>query len=634
MLGLAALLAYGASLHNGLVYWDDTYLLARNPIVRSFTPLTIWHAFSAYDPELYIPLTFISYQLTYLLAGASTIAVHGVNLLLHAANAYLVFLLLRRWCGRPTVAAVCAMLFLLHPLHTEAVAWASGRKDVLSTFFFLVSMRSTFRSWDRNVFPGRGVAFFLLALLSKVTVFTLPVLLLLERWRTRSLNRKTVTELLPFFALSVFFGIVAIAGKTHIASTLTTSQTILLVFRSTALSIQHAVVPFGLSPIYEVRDAITLASPATMLSIGIMVVFIAAGLATMRKTRDIAFGILFFLIAYAPSFTTFSKAGSIMLTSDRYAYVPSIGLLFLLALGLRFLLGQRSSRQYTLAVCGCALIAAGVAAAQQAMVWRDTESLFKRVLLLQPESTFAPTNLGVFYGKQQRFSEAEELLRRSIAMRESPIALIALGNLLEAQGKLQEALTLYERASAADVRDSAGAFALGDALARNGRKQEAMEAFRLAIERNDQYTPALQNLAALLLEQGALEEAERLFVRVLEINPYYSDAHFNYAILLQATGRTEESADAFIASLRAQPSLTIALESAVPALRRRGKDDEAVALLLAAVEDDPENADNGALALATAKEILAREPERSDVKALVERMFALGILQKKTEPKP
>jgi len=133
---------YGSSLSNSFVRWDDGMLIYENPAIREITPSTLKTVFTSYDPELYIPLTFMSYQVDYALGGTNPTIYHAQNLFWHTLNALLVagFILLlsrRKW-----IALLCGVLFAIHPLHTEAVAWASARKDVLSTFFFLVSLIS------------------------------------------------------------------------------------------------------------------------------------------------------------------------------------------------------------------------------------------------------------------------------------------------------------------------------------------------------------------------------------------------------------------------------------------------------------------------------------------------------------
>ena len=135
------LLIYSRSLWNDFVLWDDDYLIVHNPLIRSLSPHAIWTAFTSYDPELYIPLTFLSYQLNYLIGGLHPFIFHLTNLLLHGINAMLISRIAFKLSQKNVwITAAAGLLFAVHPLHTEAIVWASARKDVLASTFFLVSL--------------------------------------------------------------------------------------------------------------------------------------------------------------------------------------------------------------------------------------------------------------------------------------------------------------------------------------------------------------------------------------------------------------------------------------------------------------------------------------------------------------
>lgn len=628
LFGLVAVLVYGQVLGHGFVDWDDTYLLTRNPIVRAINLRTLWFAFSTYDPELYIPLTFVSYQLTYLFFGASSMAVHAVNILLHAANAFLVVLVLRRWLRNEIIAVLCGLLFLVHPLHSEAVAWASARKDLLSGLFFLLALHSTLHAWDRERFPRLGLLWFLCALLSKVTAFTLPIVLLLERWRTKSLNAKTVLELVPFFALSIAFGCIAILGKEHVASNVTAMQSLTLALRSVGVTIVHAVVPLGLLPIYEVHDGAMFFSWQTAAGI-IAVIAIGASVWASRHHRTLAMASIAFLALYAPSFLTFSKGSSILLTSDRYAYLPSIALLLALGIVLDYL-WNRKTDQKILGGAAAVLMIFGFLSARQAGIWKNSEALFGAVLAADERSVFAATNLGVYLTNAGRLDEAEGVLRAAAEREHVAAPWTALGTVLRKQGKTDDAIGALRNAVQAEPQDPGAHFALADALLAVNQRSAALQELRSVLAINPRHAPAMQNLAALLYEDAQFMESEELFKQVLKINPYYSDAHYNYALLLRDTGRPEESAREFIAALDAQPSLSEALQPSVEALLNKGDVATALTLLGRAIEDDADNPTNGSLALATIKRVLSQDPRNAQAKTLLERMFALGIVERRT----
>ena len=175
------LFAFGPSLFGEFVFWDDDLLVFENPVVQVMTPWTLGKIFTMYDPELYIPLTFFTYQINYLIGGMSPFVYHLTNIVLNAGNALLVtgiaYLLLKR---NRTAALLTGLLFAVHPLHTEAVAWISARKDILSAFFFLIATLLFLLHEEhptRKRYTGMLIAF-LCALLSKVIAVTFPVVML------------------------------------------------------------------------------------------------------------------------------------------------------------------------------------------------------------------------------------------------------------------------------------------------------------------------------------------------------------------------------------------------------------------------------------------------------------------------
>ena len=207
-----ALLVYGASLTNEFVVWDDGLLIYENPIVQEISPWSITQAFTTYDPELYIPLTFLSYQIDYAIAGIEPFFYHFHNLVLHTLNAILILVCVYMLSRSKWIALFCGLVFLVHPVHTEAVVWASARKDTLSTFFFFGSLLSYlfYREKMCHGEPGRtmtegssldrarddtvslshplylmSLGCFLLGLLAKVSVFSLPIILLLVDFRDK-----------------------------------------------------------------------------------------------------------------------------------------------------------------------------------------------------------------------------------------------------------------------------------------------------------------------------------------------------------------------------------------------------------------------------------------------------------------
>jgi hypothetical protein len=207
--------AYGRTVVFDFVNWDDGTLVYANPIVMELTGWSaLKAAFTSYDPELYIPLTFLTYQIEHALVVLHPALYHLTNVCLHIGNTLLVYwLLLLLSRGRRDIAFLTALLFALHPINAEAVSWVSARKDLLSGFFALASSIAYLRS--RTRFPWPSVLLFLCALLSKVSVVLLPPVFLLFDWLLNDhVTRRDIVRKWPFALLSSLFIAVALLGKT------------------------------------------------------------------------------------------------------------------------------------------------------------------------------------------------------------------------------------------------------------------------------------------------------------------------------------------------------------------------------------------------------------------------------------
>lgn len=526
ILFLALMLVYGASLRNGFVNWDDGLLIYENPIIREFSFRTIREAFTSYDPELYIPLTFLSYQLNHLVAGLSPWIYHLTNLLLHAGSALLVAWIALLFSKDRFVALVTALLFALHPLHTEAVAWASARKDVLAAFFALLSIVLYLLYRERenkfSFFSG-SLAAFLLALLSKVSVLLLPfALILIDLGMRRRITPRMFIEKIPYAVLAGVFGIVAMFGKRGTSTLLL--EKILIGAKAAIFYLQKLFIPNGLSVLYPYTKPVSFASPDLTLSLVAVIVITVLVVLLWRRTREplVAWG--FYLLFTAPTFTNFAKGKDVLhdvyFASDRYAYIGSVLILFLVALAIRKARG-RFGPAVNIAVA-VLLTVLSVLAMRQANVWRDTESLFQNVLRSYPNSHVAHNNIaGILYRRGERQAAIDEY-NISLSIRPNAAAYYNLGNIAVLDGDVSLAIGY----------------------------------FREALKSNKYDLDAKVNLGSLLLRQGELEEAENYLEDASRINPKLPVAHFNLGILYEQMGRKKEAIDAFERVLELDPGDT------------------------------------------------------------------------------
>ncbi len=552
------------------VAWDDTYLIYFNPIIKGISWKTLHAAFTSYDPELYIPLTFLSYQLDYLVAGLNAFQYHFHNLILHTINALLVswflYLLMRREGSHSTgsggtrtlaagsgwVAILGGLLFAVHPLHTEAVAWASARKDVLSTLFLLLSLISYlhFRSTGTRKHYHLSLGLFFLGLLSKVTVLMLPlVLFLIDVREKRRWSVQMILEKIPFLELSILFGFVALFGKRDIVQASTFLDKILMACKSTIFYLEKLFVPTHLSVLYPYNGSISITSADFFVPVILLSIILILLIASLRWTREIFFGLFFFLLTLIPTFVNFAKGGELYFASDRYAYVPSIGILYLVALTASHFRHKR----ITIPVAGIVLTIFLILTFRQALVWRDSVALFTHTLRSYPRVMAAHLNLAMVYREMNELDKSMEQLKIADTIRPHSRTHVAFATLYEREGNRSKAIQEYKKAIMINPKDPEPYFGLGILYERDGKIDAALEQYRIVLSIDPKYVGTYNNLAGIYLKQGKLDEAKAEYEKAIEIDPYFPDGHFNLGLIAQDQGRTDDAIRSFERAVELDP---------------------------------------------------------------------------------
>lgn len=553
------LLAFGRSLFQGFAPLDDDLLITRNLAVRGMTAGNLKTIFTSYDPELYIPLTFVSYQINYMMAGLSPWIYHLTNILLHAGNALLVmwtaFLLARMRVGAAfRVPAIFAgMLFAVHPLNTEAVVWLAGRKDLLSAMFFL-SAWIGYIGYRRMTGAARSpaaywisVILFLCGLLSKVMVLTLPAVLLLtdiliER---RKWSWKILIDKIPYATLSGVFLVIAMFGKERIIAHHSIAETALMAAKSTTFYLQKFLMPIRLGVFYPYRGEIGVLLPAFLIPTVIMITLI--GFATfcfVRGTRWVTFGVAFFLITLAPTFINFHKGGEMYFASDRYPYLPMVGLVILMAMAILFIWNKIAAMPHSYnsvwprGACTGIICALTIMSYLQTHIWDSPESLFGNTLKLYPESVAARDALAAMDRQTGRYERAIKLLRDGLAYGENLQLRMGLGTVYAKVGRVEDAADQFQQALKLAPENPEPLVALGVLDEYNGKVSDAMEKYLRAVEIDPSYVSARNKLGSLLLEAGRMAEAEGQFRAALKWNPNAEGVLFNLSLILDSQRQT------------------------------------------------------------------------------------------------
>ncbi|OGJ56995.1 hypothetical protein A3H22_03615 [Candidatus Peribacteria bacterium RIFCSPLOWO2_12_FULL_55_15] len=564
-------LVYGPSLGNAFVRWDDSMLIYENPIVREISWRSLKSAFTTYDPELYIPLTFLSYQVDYAIWGMKPFGFHLTNLVLHALNAVLVFMLmvlLLRSCHSErsrgtTVPLIVALLWAIHPLNTEAVAWASARKDVLSTFFFLGSLCCYLRftvAWVHEPPLRRwywlSVVAFLLGLLSKVMVMTLPVvLLLLDLWHGRRIDRRAIVEKIPYVFLSVVFGAVGLFGKQSALGASTLWEKFLMAPKSAVFYLEKLFWPQGLSVLYPYTGTVTVRSADFAVPLFLFLLFVSLAVWLWFRWRKASIGLWFFLVTVIPTFLNFAKGGDMdrYFASDRYAYVPSIGIFLAVGYWL-WTKGNRVSGTYVITASILLILPLSFLSYSQSLLWRDTEVLLQNVLRLYGDSSHvAHNNMGNVYRLQGDLPRAIEEYKRALAIRPHSKTLANLGATYRRLRRFPEALEAYRMALEMNPKNQEVHVGLGLVSLELGRLPDARKAFTEAIATDPRSEEAYVNLGAVAMREGKTEEAITHYRKALDVNPYFTQAHYNFAVVLGEQGKNDEAVREYEEVLRLAP---------------------------------------------------------------------------------
>jgi tetratricopeptide (TPR) repeat protein len=578
---LTAFVAFLPALSAGFVTWDDNRNFLDNPAYRGLDASHLRWMWTSFHMGHYVPLTWMTLGIDYELWGMDARGYHLQNLLLHAANAVLVYLLantlLRRVRGRDSIAddrairwsaAACALLFAVHPLRVESVAWITERRDMLSLLFCLVSvllyLRHTQPGETRRVWYGLSLVAFVSALLSKATSVSLPVVLAIlnvyplgriggaSGWWSSS-ARRVYGELAPFVVLSLGAGVLSIVALSPPAQ-LSLASKIAVSAYSVAFYLWKTLLPTSLAPLYEMPRTVDPFAPRYVVSyvVGLGVTLVAWRARKRYPAVTAAWAV--FLAALFPMLGLVQNGPQI--AADRYTYhaSPALAILAGAALG--------SWRQVPAlaraAIAGALITILAAATWRQTDVWHDSEALWSRVLSVDSTSS---------------------------------VAQIAMGDLLVAQDRLGEAAEHYERGLALDPTFAIGYNNLGVILARQGKPADAVERYRQALALRPLYADAHNNWGIALSQQGDYAGAIGHFERAIALDTANADAEINLGNAFVRQQRPDSALTHYARAAGLKPNSADAFLNWGVALAQLGNLAEATARFRRAVELAPDNAE-------------------------------------------
>jgi protein O-mannosyl-transferase len=566
MLALITFLVFMPALWNGFVAWDDQVNLYENPQYRGLTWPQIRWMFSNVTMGHWIPLTWLTFGLDFVLWGMNPFGYHLTSLVVFAANAPTLYFVTRRLLrsatsfdeGTLTVSAVAATLFFaLHPLRAESVAWATERRDVLSGLFFLLTVLLYLKAHDRIGAQRRwllaaSVGLYVLALVSKASVMVLPAALVVldvyplrrlgGRWRdwVGPAARAVWLEKIPFVVLGA-----AGAAVTYYAQNANSFITPLeryplaarpaMVFYSLWFYLEKTLMPRGLSPLYELPAHVSLLDRQFLIP-ALAVTALTTTLVLLRRRWPAGLAVwIYYAIALGPVIGIVHSGHQ--LTNDRYSYLPGIGLAVVLggAVGAVIRAGVAGVLRPLLVkvVLGLAVVWLGGLAylsTQQAQVWRDTENLWRYAIEVDPDCAICHGNLGVYLAHQNHYQLAKAEFDRVLALRpDTKKAHLQLGYLYATRGDFPRAVDHFEQYVARYPNDVEGLNNLGAALVNARRTQEALAHLQRGLRIQPSHAQLHVSLAYAYRDLGDLPRALNLYRDAVKLKYDMPQAWFGIA---------------------------------------------------------------------------------------------------------
>jgi len=592
------------------VGYDDPDTVLENPVViHGLSGQGLRQAFLGTHVGFWLPVTFLSLALDHELYGMNPGGFHVTNVILHAACAVLCFWALYLLTGSFWPALAAALLFAAHPLRVESVAWITERKDVLSGLFWFLALLA----YSRYVRTRKPLDYltvavcFALGLMAKPMVITLPfVLLILDYWPLgrygghadpagREPFLRLVLEKAPLFALCAGAAWITLwaqvqSGALTSVSVLGVSDRLSNSLYAYSMSLWKFFWPTALAVVYP-HPGYSLTSAPILAGALVLSAITAAVVLARKRAPWLLVGWLFYLGVLFPV-SGVAQSG-VQAYADRFTYLPHTGLALMAAWAGAQFAGRLSVRRGIavglLALCVTGL--AGVSAAQ-VRYWKNSLTLFSHTLAVTRENWLTENLLGAALFEEGRYREAEEHLRRSVAIHPGfAHSRVNLANALAHMGMEEEAFQEYERALALnpDLPDAENG--MGILSAEKGDYGEAARRYRKALKARPNFSAAHNNLATLLVQTGDIEGAVRHYQKALELNPSLASAHYNLGLVFKSQGRYKEAFPHFLRAVEVRPGYALALNAAGTLLAEAGQTGPAIDYLRRAVAADPESFD-------------------------------------------
>jgi len=515
--------------YNFINFDDDVYVTMNSHVQSGMTLNGIRWAFCSTDAEFWHPLTWLSLMLDNQLYGLNAGGYHLTNLILHILNTLLLFWLFNRMTGSIWKSAFVAALFALHPLHVESVAWIAKRKDVLSAFFWMVTLCLYVYYTEKPVIRRYLLVLFsfILALMSKPMVVTLPIIMiLLDYWPLRRFESKRenwffwqLKEKIPFFILSVVCSIITFYVHNNpsekgipLSSRITNAPVSFVTY------LEKTFWPHDLAVFYPFPDQIPFWQ---ILGATLLIIIVSIAVIVMVKRFPYLFvGWLWYAITLLPVIGIIQVNAQAM--SDHYTYLPIIGIAIMLAWGIPLLFPREDIRKKILfpgAIAALAILS--ILTWQQGHYWKNSIELFSHALLVTKDKVLVYNNRGIAYAQIGQYQPAIEDFTQAIRL------------------KPNDAKSYSNR---------------GITYAQIGQYQQAIEDFTQAIRLKPYYAEAYSSRGTVYAQAGQYQSAIEDFNQAIRLKPYYAEAYYNRGIAYAKLGRHQRAIEDYNCAIRMKPN--------------------------------------------------------------------------------
>ena len=559
--------------HHDFVIFDDNEYITENPRIHDGlnTDSIIW-AFTSFHSNNWHPLTWISHMLDVKYFGMNAGRHHLMNLFFHVANTLLIFLIFRKMTGSLWESAFVAALFAIHPMHVESVAWASERKDVLSTFFWMLTILS-YIWYIQNITIKRYLPVFLFCLcglLSKPMVVTLPfVLLLLDYWPLNRIQfniaennsqkiifKNLIFEKIPLIALATVSSLITFfaqkAGgvvKSFDAFSITSrvSNAIISYVKYIFKMFYPIDLAFlyphpGTYPIWEITGASLLLIIATILA-----------LKYTKKYPYVIVGWLWYIGTMVPVIGLVQVGRQSM--ADRYTYVPFIGLFIILSWGASDLFKKLKYRQIGIAVTAMSsLLFLSIITWNQIEKWKTSAAMLQHAIKVTSDNYIAHDLLGVDLYRKGQIDESIKEFKKAIQIKpEYKFSHFNMGVALFKKGKIETAIKEFEKAIIIQPAYFDAHINLGIALFQKGQINKAIDHYLQASKIKPDHMITHLNLGIILAQQGRTDEAIKHLLHAIRINPGFAEAYYRLGNILSRENRIESAKKYYLKALAINP---------------------------------------------------------------------------------